>query len=185
MKLDRLILFPNLERIVMTKIVIAVLLSSITAAGQTAKVIPTGATAQLVLDPVQARYPGNEHVKPCGPTNHDNACVDESLPHITNHLYGKRGTCELNEGCREVGDARYPISQAAFRSLAAYATGWGFITILMFIPAGWLIQSGLEVEHITWLSVSKVLSGISLMGGAALLYAHALFTIAERILYET
>src|SRR6185437_11604729 len=26
------------------------------------------------------------------------------------------------EGCREVGDARYPISQAAFRSLAAYAT---------------------------------------------------------------
>jgi hypothetical protein len=96
----------------------------------------------------------------------------------------EHGCCRDNYS-RDVSGAGYPISRAAFRSLATYGIGWWLIVILMFIPAGWLIQSGLEVEHVTMLSISKVFGGILIMVSAAVLYAHALFTIAERILYET
>ena len=42
----------------------------------------TKATVQFILDPVEAAYPGNERVKPCGPANHDSGCVDHCQPHL-------------------------------------------------------------------------------------------------------
>lgn len=58
---------------------------------------PEIVSMQLVLDPVQAKYPGNQHVKECGPKNHDNACFDPKLPHIVNHLYKVQPNCEAEE----------------------------------------------------------------------------------------
>jgi hypothetical protein len=34
------------------------------------------ATMQLIFTPDQAAYPGNAWMKPCGPDNHDDACVE-------------------------------------------------------------------------------------------------------------
>jgi hypothetical protein len=53
---------------------------------------------QLILDSVQAERPGNEHIKPCGKDNHDAACVDPTLPHITNRTYSDKAACESAEG---------------------------------------------------------------------------------------
>jgi hypothetical protein len=60
--------------------------------------------AQIIMDPVQARYPGNEHVKQCGPQNHDNACFDPNLHHHNAHLYTNLNTCQKWEKveCTEV-----------------------------------------------------------------------------------
>jgi hypothetical protein len=57
----------------------------------------TQATVQIVLDAVQAKYPGNEHVKQCGPKNHDSSCFDPSLPHLVYHVYIHQENCERDE----------------------------------------------------------------------------------------
>lgn len=60
--------------------------------------IPTTAHVQIVLDSVQAKYPGNEWVKKCGPDNHDNTCYDPNKPHLVYHIYQGRRRCEHDEG---------------------------------------------------------------------------------------
>lgn len=61
---------------------------------------PKIASVQLMMDPVQAKYPGNEWAKPCGPMNHAVACVDLTMRHIVNHIYGDKENCETNEGVK-------------------------------------------------------------------------------------
>lgn len=60
----------------------------------------TAATVQIVMDAVQAKYPGNEHVKQCGPKNHDASCFDPTLPHLTYHVYLHKENCEREEKAR-------------------------------------------------------------------------------------
>lgn len=74
----------------------------------------------LVLDSVQAKYPGNEHAKPCAPSNHDSVCVDDSLPHVTNHLYIRQDHCEQREGVRCTLDQQFfaPINKPVFEEVA-------------------------------------------------------------------
>lgn len=55
------------------------------------------ASIQLILDPVQAKYPGNERVKPCGKGNHDGVCYDPSRKHLTYHGYEHKESCEKRE----------------------------------------------------------------------------------------
>lgn len=71
---------------------------------------PTSATAQLVLDPAQAKYPGNEHVRKCGPENHDGVCYDPTKQHLTYHIYIHRENCEQWEGvqCTDTVDMNGP-----------------------------------------------------------------------------
>jgi hypothetical protein len=78
------------------------------------------ASVQIALDPVQAKYPGNEHAKPCGPSNHDGVCVDDSLPHVTNRLYIQKDHCEQREGVRCTRDQQYfaPINKPVFEETA-------------------------------------------------------------------
>lgn len=66
---------------------------------------PKVASAHIVLDSVQAKIPGNEHVKQCGQTGPNETCWDPSLRHIINHLYGtSKERCEHDEGvpCEEI-----------------------------------------------------------------------------------
>lgn len=65
-----------------------------------ATVWPKIVSVQMILDPVQAKYPGNEKAKPCGPDNHDDACVDLTARHIVNHIYNVKEHCEMNEGVK-------------------------------------------------------------------------------------
>lgn len=72
------------------------------------------ATVQIVLDSVQAKYPGNEHVRQCGPDNHDGSCLDPSLHHITNRLYLHKENCERMEGvkCDSINSGEFvPINR--------------------------------------------------------------------------
>lgn len=64
----------------------------------------TAATVQIILDAVQAKYPGNENVKQCGPKNHDGFCFDPSLRHLTYHVYIHKENCARDEGvsCAEL-----------------------------------------------------------------------------------
>lgn len=66
---------------------------------------PKIVSAHIVLDSVQAKTPGNEHVKQCGQTGPNETCWDPSLRHIINHLYGtNKERCEHDEGvpCEEL-----------------------------------------------------------------------------------
>lgn len=66
---------------------------------------PKVVSAHLVLDSVQAKLPGNEHVKQCGQTKPGETCWEPSLRHISNHLYGtNKERCEREEGvpCEEL-----------------------------------------------------------------------------------
>lgn len=66
---------------------------------------PKVVSAHIVLDSVQAKTPGNEHVKQCGQTGPNETCWDPSLRHIVNHLYGtNKERCEHDEGvpCEEL-----------------------------------------------------------------------------------
>lgn len=76
---------------------------------------PQIVSTQLVLDPVQAKYPGNELVKACGPNNHDVACFDPRARHITNRLYGQsKERCEHDEGvaCEELPVCPLTVEQS-------------------------------------------------------------------------
>ncbi len=67
--------------------------------GQTPEpTVPTSASVQIILDATQAKYPGNEWVKPCGPTNEATACYDKTKPHRTWHVYDHKNSCEQSEG---------------------------------------------------------------------------------------
>jgi len=76
----------------------------------------------ITLDPVQAKYPGNTQVKPCGkdgPVDGTNACVDLLTRHIISRLYSTKENCESGEGvaCLIVWDSqpRYaPIGKPIF-----------------------------------------------------------------------
>jgi hypothetical protein len=76
---------------------------------------PTAAAAHLVLDPVQAKYPGNEHVKACAADSRE-TCYEPNMPHITNRLYSKKETCEINEGvnCAALDAYWLPIGKPVF-----------------------------------------------------------------------
>lgn len=66
---------------------------------------PKVVSAHIVLDSVQAKIPGNEHVKQCGQTGPNETCWNPSLRHIINHLYGtNKERCERDEGvpCQEL-----------------------------------------------------------------------------------
>lgn len=66
---------------------------------------PKVVSAHIVLDSVQAKTPGNEHVKQCGQTKPNETCFDPTLRHIINHLYGtNKERCERDEGvpCQEL-----------------------------------------------------------------------------------
>ena len=39
---------------------------------------PKVVSAQLILDSTEATQPGNEWIKPCGPSNHDDACFTQN-----------------------------------------------------------------------------------------------------------
>ena len=72
------------------------------------------ANAQIVLDPVEARRPENDWVKPCSPSNHDSACYDPKLPHIINHLYNQKENCEKYGGMHEPRAVLGTGGQASF-----------------------------------------------------------------------
>lgn len=80
------------------------------------KPVPTIASMQIILDPIQAKYPGNELVDPCSADNHDEACYDPLARHITNHLYGSRVACEQGEQVSCTSDAAHwaPIGKPVF-----------------------------------------------------------------------
>lgn len=61
---------------------------------------------QIVIDAVQAKYPGNEWVKKCGPNNHDRTCYDPSIPHLVYHVYRSKERCENEENtsCASLDD---------------------------------------------------------------------------------
>ncbi len=77
---------------------------------------PKVVSMQGILDSVQAKLPGNEGIKPCGPKNHDDWCVDASLPHIRNHLYITQDHCEKRERVKCTHDQQYfaPIGKPVF-----------------------------------------------------------------------
>jgi hypothetical protein len=76
---------------------------------------PTAAAAHLVLDPVQAGYPGNAHVKACAADSRE-TCYEPNMPHITNRLYSKKEACETNEGvnCAALDAYWLPIGKPVF-----------------------------------------------------------------------
>jgi hypothetical protein len=72
------------------------------------------ATGQFHLDVVQAKL--NPNAKPCGPDNHDGACVDVTLRHIVNHLYIHKENCERYEGvaCTRDQELWAPLGKPVF-----------------------------------------------------------------------
>lgn len=77
---------------------------------------PTLGSAQLILDPVQAKDPGNEKIKQCGPNNHDGACFDPSMPHVMERIYIQKNHCEAHEGvkCFQMVEGWVPIGKPVF-----------------------------------------------------------------------
>jgi hypothetical protein len=75
--------------------------------------VPTSVSVQMIIDSVQAKYPGNEWVKKCGPANHDGTCFDPNIPHLTFHVYSSRRRCENDEGvdCTELDSRWIPIGK--------------------------------------------------------------------------
>lgn len=71
------------------------------------------ATAQIVLDSVQVKYPGNEWIKKCGPKNRDGACYDPSIPHLVYHVYQSKPRCEQDENvsCVDLDGRWIPVGK--------------------------------------------------------------------------
>lgn len=77
---------------------------------------PVVVSLHIVMDSVQAKYPGNEWIRPCSPDNHADACFDSTLRHIISHTYQKKENCEKDEkvSCTQLSEYWLPIGKVIF-----------------------------------------------------------------------